>query len=308
MDTNKRLNTDDLDHGTPKKKTKVHNDSPDTLDGALEPDPPASSNPVKDTPSVPAAGKNPAMENIATTSRIEVEPPLVSTPLVGIRYFEHCLSWIVDLDYNSFRFVGKNRPKLMEHYTNPEGREVKQDAKVLIQGFLDTSGFFSLDETNRFEDNPKSKEHYGCRLYLMDKEAEAVRRLYEAGPMTEDVKGSISLKQDVETLARVSTRPDWDVRTDGFPFLYEGSLYAGGLAGPPLIPDDFHTGDLVVAEFTLQGYSFNGREGYTLGLCSLYKIESGTGSLPAEVTDGANQDTLFAAETPRRMRAPRPVF
>jgi hypothetical protein len=47
---------------------------------------------------------------------------------------------------------------------------------------------------NRFEDNPKSKEYYEYRLYLIDKEAEAVRRLYEARLITEDVKGSISLK------------------------------------------------------------------------------------------------------------------
>jgi len=245
-------------------------------------------------------------DNVGPTT--DADPLTASEPPVGIRYFENCLSWIVDLDYDSFRFIGKGRPKLMEHYTNPEGREVKQDAKLLIQGYLDTSGFYSLEETNRYEDNPKAKAHYGCRLYLMDKDAAAVRRLYETGPMAEDMKGSISLKQDVGTLARVSTRPNWDVQTDGFPFLYEGSLYAGGLAGPPLMPNEFHTGDLVVAEFTIQGYSFNGREGYTLGLCSLYKIESGSGVLPVDVTDGPSQDTLFAAETPRRMRAPRPVF
>jgi hypothetical protein len=31
----------------------------------------------------------------------------------------------VDLNYDSFWFIGKGRPKLMEYYTNPEGREVK---------------------------------------------------------------------------------------------------------------------------------------------------------------------------------------
>jgi hypothetical protein len=96
-------------------------------------------------------------------------------PPVSIRYFENYLSWIVDLDYDSFRFIGKGRPKLMEHYTNPEGREVKQDAKLLIQGYLDTSGFYSLKETNCYKDNPKAKVYYGYRLYLIDKDITAVR-------------------------------------------------------------------------------------------------------------------------------------
>jgi hypothetical protein len=111
----------------------------------------------------------------------------------------------------------------------------------------------------------------------------------------------------VEILSKFEMRLGWNVKEDGFPFLFEGSLYAGGFAGPPLMPSEFRTGDLVVAECTVQGYNFNGREGYTLGLCSLYKIESGTGELPADTVEGASQETLFAAETPRYMRAPRPV-
>jgi hypothetical protein len=177
----------------------------------------------------------------------------------------------------------------------------------LIKGLLNIPSFLSLDETTRYENNPRSKPHYGCRLYLLDTEAEAVRILYESGPMNEDVKGVISLKQDVETLSRFEMRPGWNVKEDGFPFLFEGSTYAGGFAGPPLMPSEFRTGDLVVAECTVQGYNFNGREGYTLGLCSLFKIESGTGELPADTVEGATQETLFTAETPRRMRAPRLV-
>jgi ribosomal protein S30 len=116
---------DDPDHGPLIKKTKVYNDSPNIPNRALESDPPTSSNPVKDTPPVPIDGENPTIENIIITSKSEVEPPLVLTPLISIRYFEYCLSWIVDLDYDSFRFVSKNRPKLMEYYTNLKGREVK---------------------------------------------------------------------------------------------------------------------------------------------------------------------------------------
>jgi hypothetical protein len=113
---------------------------------------------------------------------------------MGIRYFEQCLSWIVDLDLSSFRFHGKYRLKLIGYYTRPDGEEVKQDAKVLIKGLLNVSSFLTLDEATRYEDNPRSKAHYGCRLYLMDIEAEAVRVLYKSGPMNEDVKGVISLK------------------------------------------------------------------------------------------------------------------
>jgi hypothetical protein len=47
---------------------------------------------------------------------------------------------------------------------------------------------------NRFKDNPKSKEYYRYRLYLIDKEAKVVRRLYEARLIIKDMKGSISLK------------------------------------------------------------------------------------------------------------------
>jgi hypothetical protein len=80
----------------------------------------------------------------------------------------------VDLDYNSFQFIGKGRLKLIEYYTNPEGQEVKQDTKLLIQGYLNTSGFYSLKETNYYKDNPKAKAYYKYRLYLMDKDTTIV--------------------------------------------------------------------------------------------------------------------------------------
>jgi ribosomal protein S30 len=93
---------DDPNHGPLIKKTKVHNDSPNIPNRALELDPPTSSNLVKDTPPVLINSENPIIENIITTLKSKVEPPLVLTPLVGIHYFKYCLSWIVDLDYDSF--------------------------------------------------------------------------------------------------------------------------------------------------------------------------------------------------------------
>jgi hypothetical protein len=35
------------------------------------------------------------------------DPPIALEPPISIRYFENYLSWIVDLDYNSFRFIRK---------------------------------------------------------------------------------------------------------------------------------------------------------------------------------------------------------
>jgi hypothetical protein len=34
--------------------------------------------------------------------KTNAEPPIALEPPVSIRYFENCLSWIVDLDYDSF--------------------------------------------------------------------------------------------------------------------------------------------------------------------------------------------------------------
>jgi hypothetical protein len=99
---------DDPNHGPLIKKIKVYNDSPNIPNGALESDPPTSSNLVKDTPPVPIDSENPTIENIIITLKSKVKPLLVLIPLVGIRYFKYCLLWIVDLDYNSFRFISKN--------------------------------------------------------------------------------------------------------------------------------------------------------------------------------------------------------
>jgi ribosomal protein S30 len=99
---NKRLNMDDPNHGPLIKKIKVYNNSPNIPNRALELDPPTSSNLVKDTSPVPINSENPTIENIIITLKSKVKPPLVLIPLVSICYFEYYLSWIVDLDYNSF--------------------------------------------------------------------------------------------------------------------------------------------------------------------------------------------------------------
>jgi hypothetical protein len=103
------------------KKIKVYNNSLNILNRALELDPPTSSNLVKDTPPLLINSENPIIENIIITLKTKVKPPLVLIPLNSIYYFEYYLSWIIDLNYNSFRFISKNRPKLIEYYTNPKG-------------------------------------------------------------------------------------------------------------------------------------------------------------------------------------------
>jgi hypothetical protein len=252
-----------------------------------------------DSPSVLEGGKGSPTGGDAT-SETGVEKPNPSELLVGIRFFEQCVSWIVDLDLSSFQFEGK---KLVETYATPDGNKITHDAKILIQGVLQITDFLALDETHCYEGN-ESKAYYGCRLYLYNTEADAIQKLYQSGPRKEDMKGFLSLRQNVATLSKAKMGSDWNVEKDGFPFLFDGSTYAGKDADP-LKPSDFQTGDVVVAECTVQGYKFGAREGYSLGLCSLYKIESGTGEMPSNTVDGATQESLFAAETPRRMRAPR---
>jgi len=95
----------------------------------------------------------------------------------------------------------------MEYYTKPNREEVKQDAKVLIKGLLNVLSFLTLNKTTCYKDNPRLKPHYRCRLYLMDTEAKALWRLYKSRLINKDIKGLISLKQDVETLSRVKMRP-----------------------------------------------------------------------------------------------------
>jgi hypothetical protein len=77
----------------------------------------------------------------------------------------------------------------------------------LIKGLLNILSFLSLNETTCYENNPRSKPYYRYRLYLLDIEAEAVRILYESRLINKDVKGVISLKQDIETLSRFKIRP-----------------------------------------------------------------------------------------------------
>jgi hypothetical protein len=44
-------------------------------------------------------------DNISPTTN--TDPPIALEPPISIRYFENYLSWIVDLDYDSFRFIRK---------------------------------------------------------------------------------------------------------------------------------------------------------------------------------------------------------
>lgn len=325
----KRHATDEPGHEHSAKKAKGQKDSPDTIDEGLLPGAPLD--PAGETPSGEIADTAPNQEDPtdssepdtsstaidkvsppkdAATSSAGTAAPQTSPPLIGIPYFQTCIQWVEGLDFDDFKFAGARARTKLKETLIVDGKEETKDAKVLIQGYLSADGFNSLEEVNRFGDNPDAKATYGCKLYLMQAEEDALRTLYQHGPLRGNLEGSITLKQGALVLAGAPTlRPGWDVHKDGFPFLYDGSQYAGQETDqlPLLMPTDFNTGDLVVAEFTVQGWKMGSREGYSLGLCSLYRIEPGTGTLPGNVGGATSQDTLFAAETPRRVRAPRPV-
>jgi len=67
----------------------------------LEPGPSVSLGIEEDTPSVLGDSKGSATE-ADTTLETGIKTPNPSEPLMGICYFEQCLSWIVDLDLSSF--------------------------------------------------------------------------------------------------------------------------------------------------------------------------------------------------------------